>query len=169
MSRDLLVRPVRDEERSPVLAVIRAAYSEFEPALTPPEWMRMSANLAGIVAAGAPGVLSAAFDAEAGAVGTVTYLPPGPREYARVPTDWAVVRAMAVRPECRGHGVGRALLADCLDRARADGAPWVGLHTAEIFHAARGMYERAGLRRLSEFEHLGARFFVYGLDLRAAG
>ena len=118
MSRDLLVRPVRDDERPDVLTVIRQAYAEFEPSLTAPEWKRMSGNLAGIVARGAAGVLTAAY-AEGLAVGTATYLPPGPREYNRVPQEWAVVRGMAVVPAWRGRGVGRALLIDCLDRARS--------------------------------------------------
>ncbi len=124
----------------------------------------MSGNLAGIVAPGSAGVLIAAF-ADAHVVGTATYLPSGPRDYNRVPTEWAVVRGMAVVPAWRGRGIGRALLTDCLERARSDRAPSVGLHTAAIFHAARGLYEDVGFRQQSEFEHLGLRFCIYALPL----
>lgn len=175
MSRDLLVRPVVDDERPAVLSVIRDAYAEFQPALAPQEWARMSSNLAGIVAPGAPGVLIAAFAAAGSTaglspcstpVGTATYLPPGPREYKRVPQSWAVVRGMAVVPAWRGRGVARALLADCLARARSAAAPSVGLHTAAMFHAARTLYENAGFVQQSEFEHLGVRFCIYALHLQ---
>lgn len=159
------IRPVADDERPAVLTVIRAAYAEFEPLLTAPEWVRMSRNLAGIVAPGAPGVLLAAFEPDANPVATATYLPPGPREYKRVPEQWAVVRGMAVLPAWRGRGVGRALLTDCLDRARADAAPSVGLHTAAMMHPARRLYEDTGFVQQSEFEHLGLPFCIYRLDL----
>ncbi|MBA2553090.1 MAG: GNAT family N-acetyltransferase [Geodermatophilaceae bacterium] len=193
MSRALLVRPALEDERPAVLSAIRAAYAEFEPAVTAPEWVRMSGNLAGIVAPGSAGVLIAAFATHASGattaagtaagagqgtdaagvagpklVGTVTYLPPGPREYNRVPTEWAVIRGMAVVPAWRGHGIARALLTDCLDRARSDAAPAVGLHTAAIFHAARRLYEDAGFVQQSEFDHLGLRFCIYALDLPTA-
>lgn len=170
MSRDLLIRPVLHGERPAVLSVIRSAYAEFEPSVTAPEWARMSGNLAGIVAPGAPGVLIAAF-ADAGQipVGTATYLAPGPREYNRVPPHWAVVRGMAVVPAWRGRGIARGLLMDCLERARSDSAPSVGLHTAAIFHAARSLYEDVGFVRQGEFEHLGLRFCIYALRLRHEG
>ena len=167
MSRDLLVRPVADDERQAILAVIRAAYAEFECAIMAPEWARMSGNLAGVVAPGAPGTLIAALAGPAQTpVGTATYLPPGPREYNRVPMDWAVVRGMAVLPAWRGRGIAAALLSDCLERARSDAAPSVGLHTAAIFHAARRLYEKAGFRQQREFEHLGLQFCIYALELQ---
>jgi GNAT superfamily N-acetyltransferase len=165
MNRDLLLRSVLDHERPAILTVIRQAYAEFEPSLTAPEWERMSGNLAGIVAPGAPGVLIAAY-AEGLAVGTATYLPPGPRDYSRVPQEWAVIRGMAVVPAWRGRGVGRALLVDCLARAQSDAAPTVGLHTAAIFHAARALYEDVGFVRQSEFEHLGLGFRIYALHVQ---
>lgn len=167
MDRDLRIRPALDEERADISSVIVAAYAEFEPTLTAPEWQRMSENLAGIVASGASGVLLAAYD-KAVPVGTATYLAPGPRAYRRVPQEWAVVRGMAVLPAWRGRGIGRALLSACLDRARADAAPAVGLHTAAIFQAARWLYEDVGFVEQSEFEHLGLRFAIYALDLPTA-
>ncbi|MDQ3464501.1 MAG: GNAT family N-acetyltransferase [Actinomycetota bacterium] len=166
MNRDLPVRPVLDDERPAILSVIHQAYAEFESALAAQEWLRLSANLAGIVAPGAPGVLIAAFDGPE-AIGTATYLPPGPREYNRVPEEWAVVRGMAVLPAWRGRGVARALLTDCLGRARSDGALWVGLHTAALMHAARRLYEGVGFVQQGGFLHLGLPFCIYALHLEA--
>jgi len=146
-----------------VLSLVRRGYAEFEPHLEPDRWVRMKANLAGVVAAGAEGLLLGAV-AGCELLGTVTYLPPGPRSYAHVPRDWAVIRVLAVDPAARGHGIGRLLVADCLQRAAGDGVPAVGLHTAEMMTAARTLYQSFGFTLRREFEHLGARFCIYGLD-----
>ncbi|HEY3894995.1 MAG TPA: hypothetical protein VGL88_06465, partial [Pseudonocardiaceae bacterium] len=55
----------------------------------------------------------------------------------------------------------RALTEDCLALARADHAPAVGLHTAEMMLAARTLYERSGFVHQHDFTHLGLRFSIY--------
>lgn len=160
----LEVRPVTDAERPAVRSVVRRGYAEFEPFLDPDRWVRMSGNLAAVVATGAEGLLLGSWSGGQ-LVGTVTYLPPGPRSYAHVPQDWAVIRVLAVDPAARGRGIGRHLVADCLARAAADGVPAVGLHTATMMTAARRLYEGFGFGVIRDFEHLGARFCIYGLDL----
>jgi len=160
------IRPIAPDERPAVLSLVRRAYAEFEPYLEPDRWIRMNTNLAGVVAPAAEGLLLVAVR-NGELVGTVTYLPPGPRSYGYVPTEWAVIRVLAVDRAARGHGIGRRLVADCLHRATADGVPAVGLHTAAMMHAARALYQSAGFTPRREFEHLGARFCVYGRDLPA--
>lgn len=153
-----------DSERPAVLWLVRRGYAEFEPFLEPSRWQRMNANLAGVVAPGADGLLLVAWLAGA-LVGTVTYLPAVPRVYDYVPADWAVIRVLAVDPAHRGQGIGRALVSWCLQRAAADGVPAVGLHTAQMRTAARALYESFGFTLRREFEHLGAGFCIYGLEL----
>ncbi|MGH3778097.1 MAG: GNAT family N-acetyltransferase [Pseudonocardiaceae bacterium] len=144
--------------------IVSAAYAEFEPWLTPANWARMTSNIAKVVEPGAPGLLRVA-QLEDQLVGTVTYLPPGPKDYQRVPPEWAVIRVLAVDPALRGRGVARALTADCLALARADHAPMVGLHTAEMMVAARALYEGAGFVRHREFTHLDLNFCIYMLQV----
>lgn len=144
--------------------IVSVAYAEFEPWLTPANWTRMTGNIAKVVEPGAPGLLRVATLDEQLA-GTVTYLPPGPKDYQRVPPEWAVIRVLAVDPALRGRGVARALTADCLALARADHAPMVGLHTAEMMVAARALYEGAGFVRHQEFAHLDLRFCIYMLEV----
>ncbi|MGH3813873.1 MAG: GNAT family N-acetyltransferase [Pseudonocardiaceae bacterium] len=140
--------------------IVSAAYAEFEPWLTPQNWARMTSNIAKVVEPGAPGRLRVAQLGDQLA-GTVTYLPPGPKDYQRVPPEWAVIRVLAVDPALRGRGVARALTADCLALARADHAPMVGLHTAEMMVAARALYESASFVRHREFTHLDLCFCIY--------
>jgi ribosomal protein S18 acetylase RimI-like enzyme len=143
-----------------VLRIVSVAYAEFEPWLTPANWAQMMSNIAKVIEPGAPGRLRVARLGDQLA-GTVTYLPPGPKDYPRVPPDWAVIRVLAVDPALRGRGVARALTEDCLALARAEHAPAVGLHTAEMMVAARALYEGAGFVRHQEFTHLDLRFCIY--------
>ena len=59
---------------------------------------------------------------------------------------------MDVSDEARGLGVGRKLIACCLDRAELQGARVACLHTAHFMTAAIGLYERSGFRRAEEFD-----------------
>ena len=62
------------------------------------------------------------------------------------------VRLLAVAPEGRGHGVGEALMRECLRRARESGAPGITLHTTDMMQAARRLYERMGFARVPELD-----------------
>ena len=54
---------------------------------------------------------------------------------------------LAVAPEARRVGLGRALMAAAEDWLRARGAPKIQLMVREDNHAALGFYERLGLER----------------------
>lgn len=154
------VRQAVTQDLPAVHRIVTAAYAEFEPWLTPENWSRMMGNIARVVEPGAPGRLRVA-ELGGRVAGTVTYLPPGPKDYQRVPAEWAVIRVLGVDPGLRGRGVARALTDDCLALARADHAPAVGLHTAEMMLAARTLYERCGFLHQHDFAHLGLRFSIY--------
>jgi ribosomal protein S18 acetylase RimI-like enzyme len=154
------VRPALPGDLATVRRIVIAAYAEFEPWLTPANWARMTSNIAKVIEPGAPGLLRVACLGDQ-LVGTVTYLPPGPKDYQRVPPEWAVIRVLGVDPAWRGRGVARALTEDCLALARADRAPAVGLHTAEMMVAARTLYEHAGFVHQHDFTHLDLRFSIY--------
>ena len=158
------VRPAVAADLPAVHRIVSAAYAEFKPWLTPANWARMTSNIAKVVEPGAPGRLRVGQLGDQLA-GTVTYLPPGPKDYQRVPPEWAVIRVLAVDPALRGRGVARALTADSLALARADHAPMVGLHTAEMMLAARALYESAGFVRHRDFTHLDLRFCIYMLQV----
>ncbi|MGH3935998.1 MAG: GNAT family N-acetyltransferase, partial [Pseudonocardiaceae bacterium] len=154
------IRPAGAEDLPAVRRIVSAAYAEFEPCLTPANWAQMMANIAKVIEPGAAGLLRVAQLGDQLA-GTVTYLPPGPKDYQRVPPEWAVIRVLGVEPTLRGLGVARALTEDCLALARADHAPAIGLHTAEMMVAAQALYEHAGFIPHREFIHLDLRFRIY--------
>ncbi|HEX2049865.1 MAG TPA: GNAT family N-acetyltransferase [Actinomycetota bacterium] len=82
--------------------------------------------------------------------GAVTYVP-GPGPYAEFDEpDAAGIRMLAVDPAVQGRGIGRALVEECIARARAAGKTLVVLHTTTWMHAARRLYERLGFVRAPE-------------------
>jgi ribosomal protein S18 acetylase RimI-like enzyme len=59
----------------------------------------------------------------------------------------AHIRMLGVAPDRRGRGIGRALMADCEERARAAGKTFVTLHTTTPMTAAQAMYGALGYER----------------------
>jgi ribosomal protein S18 acetylase RimI-like enzyme len=81
----------------------------------------------------------------------------------------AEIRALAVSPEARGTGVGRALLAAVIERAARDGIRHLVLLTQADMKAAHHLYEEAGFGRLPERDwspEPGVTLLAYGLTLR---
>ncbi|HEX9697664.1 MAG TPA: GNAT family N-acetyltransferase [Actinomycetota bacterium] len=86
-------------------------------------------------------------------LGAVTYIPDAsdPRmNEDRWPAGFAAMRLLAVHPGARGRGLGRTLTEGCLERGRAAGRDWFGLHTTRLMNVARQMYERMGFERFPE-------------------
>ena len=162
------VRLATEEDRPGVAELIRRAYAEFEAEVDPSDWVTMSNNLAAVVERAPLGELLVV-EVAGRLGGTVTYHPPGPKDYHRVPESWAVIRALGVDPAHRGRGLGRFLTEECLRRAQLDAAQAVGLHTAEIMVAAMRLYEVLGFVRQEAFTHLNMRFWIYARYAGAHG
>ena len=72
----------------------------------------------------------------------------------------AKLRLLLVDKKARGLGLGRALTEQCIRFARQAGYRSITLWTQSILLAARGIYQHAGFRRVSEQSH-----HSFGVDL----
>ena len=87
-------------------------------------------------------------------------------------TDEAEIRKMYLLPDARGHGLGRQLLQQLLDGARAGGFRRVTLETASVLKEAIGLYQSFGFRKVRREHYAGRCDQAYALNLedgRTAG
>ena len=147
----VVVRDAVPADYAAIREIFAAGYAEFAP-LFPPgvfeayreDWQAVEQR------AGVADLLVAEVGDEP--VGTVALYPDAALEGLGWPAGWAGVRTLAVLPSARGHGAGRALMAECLRRAAAWGSPAVALHTTEFMQAARRLYCRLGFHRDPQFD-----------------
>jgi len=138
----VLIRPITADDDSAVASIIRAVMPEFGAdgpgfAIHDPEVQAMSA------AYDRPGAAYFVVVADGrvlggGGVAPLDGGPPGVCE----------LRKMYFMPALRGRGAGAALMARCLDAARALGHRQCYLETLLGMDAAQTLYERTGFRRL---------------------
>jgi DNA-binding MarR family transcriptional regulator/GNAT superfamily N-acetyltransferase len=79
-------------------------------------------------------------------VGSIFLMAGGEREVGKL-------RLLYVEPNARGLGIGKMLVAACIERARAVGYRRLELWTNSVLDAARHIYERAGFQRTGEEAH----------------
>ena len=112
--------------------------------------------------------LLVARDAAGRLVGSVALVLSGDFGEVTRSDDEAAFRMLVVDPAARGLGVGRALVQECLDRARATGRVRMVLSTDPRMTTAHRLYERLGFTRLPERDWSpapGIDLRVYGLEL----
>lgn len=160
MKGGLTVRDARKGELDAVSVLLLDAYTEYMPApgaTTPAEaragWEEYRKNIADVWSR-APISSTIVAERDGELLGSVNYYAPGQSDSAgnAWPDGWASVRLLGVSPAARGMGVGRALMDECLRRARVDGATTLGLHTTVLMNVARAMYLRLGFTRVSEYD-----------------
>ena len=86
-------------------------------------------------------------------VGTVTWCPYGSADaqLAKAPHQ-GEFRTLSIAPEARGRGIGRALVEECLSRAKAAGLTEVLLFSLEDMAPAHRLYAGLGFGRRPELD-----------------
>ena len=169
------IRDAAPDEDDALLALTLAAYDEYAAAFPPAFWTGYRRNIVeqfdGAIAA-----QRIVAERDGMLLGSVLLFPPAPPAEGKAtgpspegqstgsspegqstdsPADGdetgipaaPEVRLLAVAPAARGQGVGAALLAECVRRAKAVGATALGLHSMEVMTVAIRMYERFGFVR----------------------
>lgn len=172
MERRYRIREAVPEEYSTIGRMIVEAYASLPgmPALDEqPEYYKLLADVGKRQANPAIHVLAAVDDAGS-VLGSVDFIDDmkhyGSGGPAGAITDAAGIRLLAVRPECRGLGIGKALTLFCIERARGLGKSRVVLHTTRAMETAWGLYERLGFVRFPEIDFQQGRLDVFGFRMQ---
>ncbi|HEX8832058.1 MAG TPA: GNAT family N-acetyltransferase [Longimicrobium sp.] len=150
-SDGLTIRDAREEDRAAVRELTLAAYAEYAEVMEPGAWAGLDGAVRAALENGAATDRIVA-EHDGRIVGSVMLFPPQVQAYgafaeaARAPE----LRLLAVSPGARGLGVGRALVNECILRARRMGATELGLHTSQTMRVAMGLYQRMGFVRVPE-------------------
>jgi GNAT superfamily N-acetyltransferase len=156
--RGLVIRVADDSDIEPARVVLKAAYAEYESAFPAANWAPYLADILDLEGRADASILVVA-ELDGRVVGCVSYFPSGAKAAypsdavsAHWPPEWSAFRLLAVDPSARGAGVGRRLTIACIERAREQSAPAVGLHTTAPMGVARAMYERMGFERAPRYD-----------------
>jgi GNAT superfamily N-acetyltransferase len=140
----LTVREARGADEIAAAGAVALAAYEAADLLAPESTYRETLKDAAARAAGALLLVAVEDDR---VVGTATYVAgPGPMHEISAP-DEAEFRMLAVAPEAAGRGVGAALVAELVSRARADGAVRLVCSSQRAMTTAHRLYARAGFVR----------------------
>ena len=130
------IRDARPDERRAMRELTLRAYAEYATTMEPVTWN------------GLERAVHAALDSDTSAerivaddhgtlIGSVMLYPPAAKAYGDMldPLGWPEVRLLSVAPEARGRGVARALMDECLRRARRDiesGMPYLSTGDTDV-------------------------------------
>jgi GNAT superfamily N-acetyltransferase len=151
--RSFVVRDARPEDRDAIRDLTMAAYAEYADIMDPEAWSGLSGAVSAALASNDPMERIVADD-DGTLIGSVLLYPAAARAYGDLATEASSpeLRLLAVSREARGRGVGRALVDECIRRARRSGAKALGLHTSKSMAAAMQLYQRMGFSRAPEFD-----------------
>jgi GNAT superfamily N-acetyltransferase len=128
-------------------AMVLEAYVRLPGHIEEPEYELELADVAGRAGLPHTAVL-AAFDDDGVALGCLTYASSPASPMAELVGEGeAGFRMLGVDPAAQGRGAGRALVAACIERARADGRRALCLHSTPWMRTAHGLYESFGFVR----------------------
>ena len=139
------IREARPEEYGTILDVTRAAYEQYAADMPADRWDAYMQNMAETIMQDGS-VLRIVAERDGHIAGSVLLFLAGGAD-----REEPMIRLLAVAPEARGQGIGRALMEDCLRRGarvrRHDGDPphdvYDGRRPAAI--RAHGIRARAGI------------------------
>lgn len=159
----LLIRDALPEDLPAMAALTRAAYADYAQVMTPSAWAALAQAVETALATTEP-VERMVAERDGRLVGSVMLYAPAADAYsgAVASTGAPEVRMLSVATEARSQGIARALMGECVRRARAAGAAEIGLHTSASMRAAIRLYEQMGFERAPErdFQPEGAELIT---------
>jgi GNAT superfamily N-acetyltransferase len=160
---DLRIREVRDDELDVVASLTVDAYGEYAARMSPDAWSSFAVDIANVRGRMESAEILVA-ERDGKLVGSLTRYP----DWRGAQEGSVAVRILAVPPEERGAGIGRALMQHAIDRSRTEGKSRVILTTTPDMTPVRELCESLGFRREPGLDHMpapGVHAQGYALDL----
>lgn len=148
---DLVIRAARPADYDATRVVIVAAYREFADVIPADLFAAYQRDLADVEMRATRGQVLVA-DNGGQIVGSASFYAPATAAGSPWPAGCAGVRAVAVDPLWRQHGVAARLMEECTALGRHAGATHLCLHTASFMRSAMALYERLGYEPAPQFD-----------------
>jgi ribosomal protein S18 acetylase RimI-like enzyme len=167
MLNNLTFRSPVPEDKQRLQALGLTAYGQYKEMLTEENWKLMENILSDVncydpLLEHAKGFVCEHEDTIIG----MAFLMPKGHPTSLFEREWSYIRLVGVDPLFSGHGIAKTLTGMCIDAAKESKEEFVALHTSEIMHAARHVYESFGFRKLKEIDRMfGLRYWIYMLQL----
>lgn len=166
------IRPAQSSEFETIGQIMVEVYSNLEGfpnATEQPAYYHMLANIGDFTKK--PGTeLLIAISTEHVILGAVVYFSDmqnyGSGGNTPLQQDAAGFRLLAVDPQARGQGIGKALSKACIDKAAAQNQSQLVIHTTKAMQVAWGMYEKLGFVRSPDLDFMQQQLPVYGFRLK---
>ncbi len=168
-SPDFIVRDARESDRPAIRALTLRAYDDYATLMDPLAWSGLEAAVTAALDATDGAEQRIVADDHGTLIGSVMLFPAATQAYGELTSRSSApeLRLLAVAHEARGRGVGRALVEECIRRARESGAATLGLHTSKSMAVAMDLYRRMGFERVPELDfHPPGAELVEGYRLR---
>lgn len=147
--------------------VSKSAFGQYKDLLTEEGWQQLNTNLQDkqrIVALAQKSQIVVCCDRES-VIGMAFLVPSGNPDDI-YDDSWCHLRMVGVLPGYGGRGIGKKLTEMCVQQARENGETTMALHTSEMMHTARHIYESMGFTVLKEIPaRFGMRYWVYTMQL----
>ena len=148
-----IVREATVAERSEIVEIFRASYSEYALESDPGFWSLYQASSRETLL-NDESVQRIVVEIDHKIVGSVLICQPNNRKFgkAEFQNPYPEVRLLGILPECRSTGIASLLINECEDRIKSAGYAAITLHTTVLMQTAKAMYERCGYVRFAEID-----------------
>ena len=161
MDDALIIRDADLGDHAALREVLAAAFGPSGNYLTPAVFQSYLADIVALERRSKVAELIVA-ELEGSVVGGVSFFPSAATEGWGLPAFLAGFRALGVDPAVQGRGIGRALIAECVGRARSRGARGLAVHTAGYMSASLALLQQFGFTRVPEWDFPAADVFAAG-------
>jgi GNAT superfamily N-acetyltransferase len=148
---ELVIRPALDDELDIVASLTVDAYAEYAARMSPDAWSPFAQDIANVRGRLGDGQLLVA-EKSGNLVGAVTLF----RQWRGAQEGTAAIRLLAVPPQHRGAGIGRALMEHCIAVAASDGKRRVVVTITQEMDQVRDLNERLGFERAPDLDYEAA-------------